>query len=246
MSAEDGFKIKTEKFEGPIDLLIDLIEKRKLHISEISLAEVANEYIVYIENLENLPLDETAQFLVIASTLLLIKSRSLLPALELSEEESASIEDLEHRLTIYQNVRVKAKLIEKLFGKMLLFPAEENKERAVVFSPSQDLSLANLTEAMNRLIANLPEEEKLSTAVVKKVVSLEEVIKDLSNRIERHLKMSFKDFAGLGKRDKVDVAVSFLALLELVKQGLIAVRQHNHFADIEMETEKYDVTPKYN
>ena len=246
MSAEDGFKIKTEKFEGPIDLLIDLIEKRKLHISEISLAEVANEYIVYIENLENLPLDETAQFLVIASTLLLIKSRSLLPTLELSEEESASIKDLEHRLAIYQDIRIKTKLVEKLFGETILFVAEDRKDHLVVFSPSRDISLANLTEAMKRLITNLPKDEKLPTATVKKVISLEEVIKDLSSRIERHLKMSFKDFAGFGKRDRVEVVVSFLALLELVKQGLIAVRQHNHFADIEMETEKYDVTPKYN
>jgi segregation and condensation protein A len=75
----DAFALETNAYKGPLETLLDLIESRKLSISDISLAEVADSYLAYVENLPNLPLAETSQFVLVASTLLLIKSRSLLP-----------------------------------------------------------------------------------------------------------------------------------------------------------------------
>ncbi|HWP61085.1 MAG TPA: segregation/condensation protein A, partial [Candidatus Paceibacterota bacterium] len=97
----DTFAIKGEAFEGPLEALLDLIESRKLSISEISLAEVCDAYLAHIEQLPQLPLGETAQFILVASTLLLIKSRSLLPSLELTADERESVEELERRLACY-------------------------------------------------------------------------------------------------------------------------------------------------
>src|SRR3989344_7391616 len=96
--AETEFKIKTEIFEGPLDLLLNLIEKHKVFINDVSLTKVTDDFINYIKSFANLPISHTANFILVASTLLLLKSRSLLPILELSPEEEQSITDLETRL----------------------------------------------------------------------------------------------------------------------------------------------------
>ena len=97
----EHYKIKLDGFEGPFDLLLDLIEKRKLHINDISLSKVTDDYISHVKSIQHFPIALSANFILIASTLLLIKSKSLLPALQLTEEEQMSIEDLENRLIGY-------------------------------------------------------------------------------------------------------------------------------------------------
>src|SRR3989344_2983861 len=94
----DNFTIKAACCEGPLDALLDMIEGRKLSITEVSLAEVCDAYLAHIEKLPSLPLGETAQFILAASTLLLIKSRALLPTMTLSEDERESAEELGRRL----------------------------------------------------------------------------------------------------------------------------------------------------
>ena len=80
------YQVKTEGFEGPLELLLDLVEKRKLFINEISLATVADDYIAHLKSFEKLPVDFVSSFLIVASTLILIKSKSLLPTLDLTVE----------------------------------------------------------------------------------------------------------------------------------------------------------------
>ena len=101
----ERFAVKTEVFEGPLELLIELVEKRKLLINDISLAAVTDEYMQRVSAMQERSLPGTAQFVALAATLLLIKSKSLLPVLELTEEEEASIDDLQERLRQYQIVR---------------------------------------------------------------------------------------------------------------------------------------------
>src|SRR3990167_9179602 len=117
----DSFKIKTDIFEGPLDLLLSLIEKRKLLINEISLSKVADDFIGYLKTHESFPIAKTAHFILVASTLLLIKSKSLLPSLELTEEESASIEDLELRLRIFRKFKELTKGLTLIFGKEVIY-----------------------------------------------------------------------------------------------------------------------------
>src|SRR5437868_2863344 len=99
-----NYSVKTAVFEGPLDLLLDLIEKRKLFVSDVSVSQVTDDFVSYIEGHEQFPLEESAEFIVVASTLMLIKSRSLLPSLPLTDDETASIEDLEARLKLYAKV----------------------------------------------------------------------------------------------------------------------------------------------
>lgn len=237
------FKVKQEAFEGPLDLLLNLIEKRKLSITQVSLSKVADDFIAYIKSFDDFPVAEGADFILIASTLVLIKSKSLLPALELSDEEQGSIYDLEIRLKLYQRIKEAGVGIKNRFGVRPMFFANE-KIIVPFFSPHPSINVDNILLAVRGIIAALPKFEKLPQAVVKKVLSLEEMIQNLSERINKTLKMSFKEFSGMGKKEKVHIIVSFLAMLQLVKQGAIRVVQENNFDDIMMETENLD-TPKY-
>ncbi|MCR4334706.1 MAG: segregation/condensation protein A [Patescibacteria group bacterium] len=233
-----SFVIKQQSFEGALDLLLSLIEKRKFFINDISIAKVADDYIEYIQKLEKFPIGDSANFILIASTLLLIKSKSLLPNLTLSEEEQGSIEDLQLRLKIYEQIRNAGKSVEEIFGKKIIFSATSTKLQEInpIFSPSKNITIDNLITNINDILQNLPKNNILPKAIVKKMINLEEVIENLSTRIKSSLKMNFKDFSSIGKQEKVNIIVSFLAMLELVKRGVILVNQESHKNDIFMET----------
>lgn len=242
---ERAFTVKTEIFEGPLELLLTLIEKRKLFINDIALSQVTDDYIAYIKQHEQaFPIEKIAHFIVIASTLLLIKSKSLLPTLELTEEESASIEDLELRLKIYQRMKLASETVRQQLTSGKLYSRNNiPKAQDGIFAPPQSLSLTQVHSIIQAFTKTLPKLEKVPQAVIKKVVSLEEMIGTLTHRIRTGLQMGFKEFSGMGKADKVHVIVSFLAMLELVKQGMIAVEQRAD-GDIHMQTNAVD-TPRY-
>lgn len=239
-----AFTIKHEKFEGPLDVLLDLIEERKLHVSDVSLASVADDFISYAKQFEEFPVAEGASFILVASTLLLIKSKSLLPSLELTEEEKTDISELEARLALYQKVRGYAVKLRTRFGKHISFSLEA-RVRAPLFTPSSSTTLASLAEALRSLITNLPRVALLPKVIVEKVLSLDDTIARLTSRIQASLRLGFRDFAGtLGAKAKKEIIVSFLAMLELIRRGAIRVTQEKHFDDILMETDEVGV-PKY-
>lgn len=241
----DAFKIKTEAFEGPLDLLLTLVEKRKLFINDIALAKVTDDFIEHIKSFESLPMADAAQFILIASTLLLIKSKSLLPSLNLTEEEEEGIHDLETRLKIYKRIKEASVHVKERFGVEIIFPQSQSRAIEPIFSPHESMNLLSLAQAIKDIIKALPKKENIPKAVVKKVISLEEMIDNLTKRITSGLKMKFSDFTSQHKEEKVNVIVSFLAMLELVKQGIIHVSQENHYGDIHMETKEVGV-PRYN
>lgn len=238
-----AFTVKHESFEGPLDLLLSLIEKRKLFVNDISLSKVADDYVEYVKSIGSFPMHESANFILIASTLLLIKSKSLLPSLSLSEDEKGDIADLERRLKIYARMKELSLGVRARFGKETLFSPEP---RAVepVFSPDPETSTLSILSAIKEVMKNLPKKEFLPKVVVEKVMSLEEMICRLTTRVSSALKMSFREFSGGQKENKVHVIVSFLAMLELVKQGIISVTQEKQNDDIYMETENIS-TPNY-
>ena len=241
---ESSYNVKTHIFEGPLDTLLSLIEKRKLFINDISLAQVADDFIAYVRGLENFPISESAHFVLIASTLVLIKSKSLLPTLTLTEEEQSSIEDLEKRLAEYQKYKNLSRHLKERFGIHTEYLRLPSKEKIIVFTPDQNTSTSRIFETIQSVISAIPKKEFVQKAIVQKVISLEEMIESLTARIQTSMKMSFKDFSGMGKVEKVNVIVSFLAMLELVKQGIIKVRQDKDFHDIEIETQSVGV-PHY-
>jgi len=241
---DPAFRIKHEKFEGPLDLLLSLIEKRKFFVNEISLARITDDFIAHIQDLGQFPIADGAHFILIASTLVLIKSRSLLPTLKLTEDEESSIQNLEERLKLYQQIKELSVHVKDRFGKQFLFMPQVRKVEPV-FAPDEAMTLPNLAASLRSMIQALPKKEVLPQVIVKKVKSLEETIDSLTERIKSNLKMSFREFAKVGKEEKVNVIVSFLAMLELVKQGMIQVQQERDFSDIMIETNQVGV-PDYS
>lgn len=241
---EETYTVRTTVFEGPLDVLLALIEKRKLLINDISLARVTDDFIEHVNVEGNVPLAHRAHFVLIAATLLLIKSKSLIPALELSEEEQESVHDLERRLKLHKRCKELARGIDEQFGASMLFSPHE-RQIEIIFAPAKDMGIAPLHEAIQGVLMALPKQAPVSSAVVEHVVSLEAMIDELSSRISKSLTMSFTEFSGNKKEKKVDVIVGFLAMLELVKQGAISVTQHSLFSDITMESEVVS-TPHYS
>lgn len=244
---ESSYKVKTDVFEGPLDLLLELVSKRKLFVNDVSLASVTDDFIRYIEEHDEFPLGESAEFILVASTLMLIKSRSLLPMLELTEEEEESIHDLEDRLALYARVKGLSQELKNRFGKKIIFEKTPSKVEKVVFAPDSKTDTANMLAALERVIASLPKKEVLSKVTVRKVISLEEMIEKLASRISQASRMRFSDFHGstgaMTQEKKVSIIVGFLAMLELVKRGAIRVTQESG-GDIEIETEGVS-TPNY-
>jgi segregation and condensation protein A len=164
--------------------------------------------------------------------------------LSLTEEEQSNIDDLEDRLKQYQKYKALSLHLKEKFGINVEYLRLPSKEKIVVFTPDKNTSVARISEVIKSVIVGMPKKEFVPKAVVQKVISLEEMMDSLADRITKSMKMSFRDFAGVGKVEKVNVIVSFLAMLELVKQGIIQVRQDKDFHDIEIETQTVGV-PKY-
>lgn len=237
-----AFSIKTDSYEGPFEVLLDLIEARKLLVNELALANITEDFIQHVRAQEKFPVEETANFIQIAATLLLIKSKSLIPDLALSEDENADVEDLQRRLLAYEKVREASRELARIFGKRVMIPAGE-RAPDVVFAPSQDLSANALAEALARVLAAREAVEELPEARVKPLVTIEEMMDRLAKRVQTAV-LSFKEFAGTQK-ERIEVIVSFLALLELVKQGAVAAEQYGEHGDIRISHTSSTSVPHY-
>lgn len=245
-----NYQIKTEHFEGPLDLLLNLIEKRKLFIGDFALSKVADDYIEHIRRFESFPMNDVANFLLVASTLVLIKSKAILPELNLTHEEESDIDDLKKRLQMYELFRNLAGEIKNTYGKILIYERSGRPEMPTVFAPEPRLTREQIALSMKAVITALPKKQLVPKATVKKVISIEEMMTKLSTRVTAALKMSFGQFSNyqkgiaVTKEQRIDVIVSFLAMLELVKQGVVHVSQAEEHGDIEIETHSF-TTPSY-
>lgn len=242
VAPKTGFSIQTDSYQGPFELVLDLIEKRKLLVNDLALSQITDDYIQHVRGQATFPVEETANFIQIAATLLLIKSKSLIPDLALTEEEQGDVEDLKLRLRIYEQVREAAREIGRIFGRTPLYTAGERKVEPM-FAPSRDLQADALAAALSNLLAAREAVEELPEARVRPLVTIEEMMDRLHSRVQSALSLSFKQFTG-SATERVEVIVSFLALLELVKQGAVAVEQNLPFSDIRITNTSTGV-PKY-
>jgi segregation and condensation protein A len=227
-----SFTVRAGEYEGPLEILLDLIEKRKLLVNELSLSQVTDDFISYVRTSEDFPMEDAANFIAIAATLLLIKSRSLLPELELSSEEEEDVADLERRLKAYEKAREAARELGRIFGRRVMVSAGERKPEPM-FAPSKDLTLERLAQALEETLAAREAQEKLPEARIRPMVTIEEMMDSLHDRVQKALTLSFSEFAGKST-ERIEVIVSFLALLELVKQGAVEAEQVGAFKDIQI------------
>lgn len=229
------YNIKLEKFEGPLELLLSLIEEEKMDINELSMARVADQYLEHIKNNTGIHLDNLADFLAIASRLILIKSRSLLPTLKFTEEEEVEIKDLAKQLEEYKKFKEASLKIGKLAETgRLIYSREGYWGIKSVFYPPENINIFDLKKYFQEILANIPIIEKLEEEYVSEVITLEERINDLQNSLRQRAESSFSDITSNAK-DKIEVIISFLAMLEMVKQRIVDVEQGELFKEIKLK-----------
>ncbi|MFH2104773.1 MAG: segregation/condensation protein A [Parcubacteria group bacterium] len=227
------YKVQLEKFAGPLDLLLDLIEKEKLDIAEVSLAQVADQYLDYLEGADNIDPTQLADFLLIAAKLILIKSRTLLPEFQLEEEDEESIEDLKLRLVEYKRFREAAEKIKALYNSgQVAFERPVTADMRRTFYPG-NITTDDLLAAAGSLVDALDQFKSLQEETIKEVVSVKEKILQIQNLISQEVQCKFSSVLA-GAENKSEAIVSFLALLELIKQRLVSVVQDEQFGEIEV------------
>ncbi|MFH1111591.1 MAG: segregation/condensation protein A [Patescibacteria group bacterium] len=234
-------EISIEKFQGPLDVLLQLIEQEKLDITEVSLAQVTDQYIKYLKTATELNPDEVADFLVVAAKLLLIKSRVLLPMLNLGGEEEEK--DLERQLKIYKEFLEASKVINRMWNRQQVMYAREKPlilKDEPKFTPPRGLTSSILKEVWEMVIKKIEPIIKLPQTTLTKVISINEKIQELKKRILAKAHLNWYTFVAEAK-DKIELIVSFLALLELVKQREIIVKQAELFQDISITSLNNDV-----
>ncbi len=223
------FKTKIETFEGPLDLLLELIEAEQLDITEISLARVAEQFIVALQQVEQRNPEELADFLVVAAKLILIKSRVLLPYLQLDGEEDGR--DLERQLKMYRAYFDAAKVLRKKLRQQRVLYPRQYVLPVPVFMPPVGLKPEALPAVFASVLQRLEPVIRLPREIIVRTLNLQEKIRSIRDRVLAETTINFSRLVN-ESRSKVDVIVTFLALLELVKQRVIGVAQGGMFEDI--------------
>lgn len=248
MAEEISYKL--EKFEGPLDLLLHLIEKDKINIYDIPIAEITDQYMDYMKQMETEDLNVMSDFLLMAATLLDIKAKMLLPA-EVDETTGEEVDpraELVERLLQHKKFKLMAEeLADREFeANKVLFKDPTIPKEVLKYEPPVDLdemfggmTLARLQQIFESVMKRKedrvdPERSKFGT-IKKEPVSLEQRIGSLMAFARKHRKFSFRNL--LEKEStKLEVVVTFLAVLELMKIGKIQLKQENLFDDMEIET----------
>lgn len=225
------FQTKLEQYEGPLELLLKLIEREELDISEISLANVTDQFLEFLRTHEIGP-GSISEFLLIASQLLVIKSRILIPSLVLEKEEEEDITELKARLEDYRRFQRVANMLMAHEAKHEYAHVREPLPAAIEhFAPPQTLTCEKLQELLMQMIRENPEPEILPKQHLEETISIEHRIMELHKRLKTRVQETFSSMVK-GSRGKPDIIVTFLAILELFKQHVIVVEQQTLHGEI--------------
>lgn len=223
-------QFKSGTFEGPYDLLLSLIEEEKLSLSDVSLSTITEQYLSYLDTLEEENPEELADFLSVAARLLLLKSRLLLPQFGFEEEEKG--ESLEDQLRLYKQFVAVSRALEKTWLSPLrsMFRFEPPR-KSPDFVPPMNVSSESLYQHMLTLIRRLTPPKPLPKTHMDRSVNIKEKIDAIRQLLNSSQTLSFSDIVASGG-NKTDMIVSFLALLELLKLKSIHLEQEESFGDI--------------
>ncbi len=230
---ESKYQVQLPVFEGPLDLLLQLIEREELDITKVALAQVADQYLQHLERLQAHRIEELAEFLVIAAKLLQIKSEALLPrppAREPDEEDPA--ESLARQLMQYRRFKqAAAELESRERAGLRSFLRVAKTEPAPAELDLGGLGLSDLRTAMLEALAGMPGAPALDEAAEPPRILIRDKIRELLQILDRQDRLSFLELMRQAAT-RMDVVVSFLALLELVKSRRVRATQERPFADI--------------
>lgn len=234
--------IEIENFQGPLDLLLKLIEKEELDISQISMANITDQYLGYIKNEELINPDDIGDFLVIAAKLLYIKSKLLLPYFSWNKDDDDSVDELKEQLKIYKEFLELSKGVEVLYNeKNTMYPLRIDKNKLLKFAnnkgefcPPKNLTTLKLSKIYRGILNDVQKREqrnKLDEEIVDCEQSINDKMIEIKRVLGKKLEIAF-DKLVKNSDSQVDVVLSFLVILELNKQKIIILSQKELFAPI--------------
>ena len=235
------YSIKINEFEGPLDLLLHLIKESNIDIYEISIEEITNQYLEYINKMEELNIEVASSYLTMAAELMLLKSKSLLPS---KKEEDEEIEDEEetrekliNRLVEYQKYKELTKDLKVL---------EQQRKEFYIKSPSNlsnitdekikndtDIGIYDLLQAFSAFLERKDKEKPLNTKITNKEYSVKLRKNDIKNYLQQRKRAEFKELFNI--YNKSYIIVTFISILELAKENQVNLTQENNFANIYIE-----------
>ncbi len=231
------YDISLDNFQGPMDLLLHLIKKKKMNILDIKLELIIDEYLEYIRKCENLNLNIASSYLVMSTELLEIKSRMLLPSNnELEPDEIDEVTNLKNRLIEYEKYKNMVSLFKEYEESRREFKTKsptnilEYKEDKVIHS---SLNVDVLKKAYEELLKRIEDDKPTQTKVTKKELSVEDTIVDIRNKFKSNKRINFLDL--FDKYEKSYIVVTFLAILEMSSKKEIKIIQDNNFDNIVCE-----------
>lgn len=225
-------EIKIEQFNGPLDLLLQLIEAQEMDITQIALAAVTEQFLQHVKTIQTVDPTQLADYLSVAAKLLVIKSKAILPTLELDQEEEEIAIDLSAKLLLYKKFKEAAKYLRTLDNRRKQsFGREVSFEEKISFYPDPGVTADSLRQAILNTLRSLEEINNLPKATVKEAISIQGKINFLQNLLTEKIQTKMSDLIAAAK-DKTEVIVTFLALLELIKQRILTVEQEQIFSEI--------------
>lgn len=222
-------QVHIEQYEGPYDLLVELAKKEHVHLAEISLKDLTDSFLTYIKD-NNIHSEIIGSFLIVASTLLLIKVRQMLPTTKVEEEE---ISNLQSRLAVYEQFRNAAEQLATKWNVQNLLPAHffaEGKFQEPGTLPIPDITATQLQDALKNLIGRIPAPAQPTKHLVQRGRSLKEIFSMFEERLQQAKKLVFQDTVhGYSRQEQ---AVSFLAVLELARNKSVRLEQEDAFGTL--------------
>lgn len=239
-----GLQIKVENFEGPLDLLCYLIDKNKMDIYEINISEITDQYIEYISQMEKQKLAISSEFLIMASTLLLIKSKGLLPSTENSEEEELTEEELIRRIIEYKRYKEVTTTLREMYRAYAdtIYGKSEKIEL-----PKQTLDKTYEKRIIIELYKNAIEKfetknnanaKNIEKIAIRDTYSVGSKVKEIYKALIKKPKIIFNKLYAVSKTNKIEVVTAFTGLLELSRRNKVVTEQEDLFGDITVERRK--------
>ena len=234
------YAIKLDNFEGPLDLLCHLIDKNKMDINQIKISEITDQYIDYINKMQELNLDVTSEFILMASTLLFIKSKSLLPK-QVEDEAELTEEELVHRIIEYKKYKEISKKLKELYQ---VYSKRFYKVPDKIELPARKLEQNYSKDLIEQSYKNLLEKNKskinknainIEKIAITETVTVTSKVKDIFKELIKKPRFIFSKLCSAKKYTRLETVTAFSGILELTRRNKIKAQQERNFGDIIVE-----------
>ena len=234
------YAIKLDNFEGPFDLLCHLVDKNKMDINQIKISEITDQYIDYINKMQELNLDVTSEFILMASTLLFIKSKSLLPK-QVEDEAELTEEELIHRIIEYKKYKEISKKLKELYQ---VYSKRFYKVPDKIELPARKLEQNYSKDLIEQSYKNLVEKNKskinknainIEKIAITETVTVTSKVKDIFKELIKKPRFIFSKLCSAKKYTRLETVTAFSGILELTRRNKIKAQQERNFGDIIVE-----------